>query len=424
MRNATLRRRAAVLTTLVAALAVPMLGVLAFAIDLGYVYKVQQECQNVADSASLAGVSQLYAYSSFSGATDTSLRTTLQSKAVSAAQAEAQKYVQLNTAGGLALSIPTADIQVGYWNANSKTFTQTNTASPPDPNWPNAVKVTVRCDDTNLPKSNGSLKLFFGPVLGVSSVPIQTTATATLNATAPSVGGLGGTNNDSTYNSNSQGGLLPFAVDVDSYMYYLQHGTVGPGAAVIDNYSVPKGLGSTNAVAKADGIPEFKVYPPPDLIHPSQKGLLSFDPSNFGGNGNTISTWIDPGPSAQELISNFGANGFQTPVQLYGTPGNKVGHFSDLTGEIRTLPLIDYSRTTTGNHGQYYVVATVAVQVVYGPDNTAIWVQPATGSIPSAMSGTPPSSDYTYTYGGANTPVPAFFSNIAPPSYRRFKLVK
>ena len=52
------RRPAGVVTTLTAILAIPMMAMLAFCIYLGYIHNVQVECQNVADSASLAGTSR------------------------------------------------------------------------------------------------------------------------------------------------------------------------------------------------------------------------------------------------------------------------------------------------------------------------------------------------------------------------------
>jgi Flp pilus assembly protein TadG len=427
--NVTPRRGGSVIM-LMALLAVPLLGMLAFCIDLGYLHNVKDECQNVADSASLAGVAKLADYTSFSGTSDSSLRQTLQNKAVAAARAEAKKYVTANTAGGVTLQIDdTADIKVGYWNSTAKTFTAT---SVPDNNWPNAVQVTTRRDDTSLPKSNGSVGLFFGPVIGLKKSPVAATATAALNSTNPSVSGLG--DNLSTI---SVGGLLPFAVDVDAYMYYLQHGTTGPGASTIDNYGVPNG---TTPNVGADGIPEFQVYPPPSQIHPSQKGLLSFDgpvnalysggpTSKFGGNGNTISDWIDPGPSGSELMTNFGTKGFQPPLDVYGTPGNKTGHFDDLTGETRLLPLTDYSQTTDGNHGTYHIVGAVAVKIVYGPDSNGIYSQPVHVPIPSAISGTSPSSGYTYnpsSFGGTGTSlsVPVFDPTVVPAGYRAYQLVQ
>ncbi len=410
------------MTTLAAVLAMPMFGMLAFSIDIGYLEVVQDECHNVADAAALAGLSELDQYSTWSSLTDSATRKTIQTNAITAVRAEAKKYVQANTAGGVSLTIDsTNDVTVGYWDATKKTFTATN---PPDSNWPNAVKVTVRRDSTTdssgTATGNGAVTLFFGPVLGVKTVAVTQTSTAAANPTAPSVASLG--SNSVTVTT---GGLLPFAVDVDSWQYYLRHGMPGPGGTSVDNYGIPSGLGVANDNTKPDGIPEFQAYPPPSLIHPSQKGLLSFDPSGFSGNGNVISDWINPGPSPSDLVSLFGSSGFVPPVDLYGTPGNKVGHFSDITGEIRTMPLIDYADSTTGNHGQYHVVSVVPVIVVYGPDSSAIWVQPYAGTIPAAQAGTSPASGYTYTYeSGVSVTVPAFGSGIRPSSYRAYMLVQ
>jgi hypothetical protein len=389
----------------------------AFTVDVGYVGAVREECQNVADSAALAGAARLDAYISFQGAVDTTLRTTLQQKAISKARTTATKYVQANTAGSVRLNIDAnMDIQVGYWDSAAKTFTPT---SVPDNNWPNAVQVKVRRDDTNPgTTSNGAVGLFFGSALGLSKVNVTATAIASISPTSPTVTVLGNQNS-----TGGPGGFLPFAVDVESWEYYLHHGSIGPGLAAVDAYSTPKGLGVQNAVYGADGIPEFQVWPLTAQIHPSQKGLLSFA-TTFGGNGNTISDWINPGPSGSDLAATFPPDGFAPPMFLYGTPGNKLGHFSDVTGQIRTLPLVDYTKSTDGNQGQYYTVAVALVQVVYGPDGTGIFVQPYSGSIPSAVSGTPPNSSYTYTDDGGNQAVPPFSSTLYPPGFNRYTLVK
>src|SRR5262249_27592137 len=132
------------------------------------------ELQNAADSAALAGASKLLDFqlqSTFASIQD---QTTLRNNAISSARSEAQRFGQLNRAGGVQLVVNASDIVLGY--LDSPTAQNTSRPTPPDTHMPNSVQVTVLRDSS---VSTGPLPLFFAPVFGVQTTNVRASATAT-----------------------------------------------------------------------------------------------------------------------------------------------------------------------------------------------------------------------------------------------------
>ncbi len=138
------RDRGGIIIVLTAVLLVFLLGMIAFAVDLGFIANVRTELQNAADSAAYAGAGALV--------TGTGTATT-----------SAQSFYTQNRAGGSALAANTMGIEFGNWSTTNRTFTVTS-------NQPNAVRVTSNI--VNQP-------LFFANVFNKSSFNMTATAVAT-----------------------------------------------------------------------------------------------------------------------------------------------------------------------------------------------------------------------------------------------------
>jgi Flp pilus assembly protein TadG len=147
------QQRRGAIAVLAALLLVFMVGMVAFAVDLGYLALAKTQLQTAADSAALAGA----AASSLS---------------VSGIQQVAQTCANYNQVAGRQVQLNTTDIQVGTWNAATRTFSAATGGATG-----NAVKATVRTGANY----GGATPLFFGKIFGVSTVNQQATAIAAAN---------------------------------------------------------------------------------------------------------------------------------------------------------------------------------------------------------------------------------------------------
>lgn len=132
-----------------ALLLIVLFGMVAFAVDVGYLNLVRTQLQATADAAALAAASRLG-----------------QGDMVAVSQDIASKNFVAGRAGQLAAS----DVQTGTWNTDTRTFSPSGT-------YINAVKVTVKSG----PSNGGSTSLFFGRILGQSSADLSASAIATVN---------------------------------------------------------------------------------------------------------------------------------------------------------------------------------------------------------------------------------------------------
>jgi hypothetical protein len=142
-------RRGSVLV-LSAVLMVILLGVVAFAVDLGYIMLVRTQLQTAADSAALAAAGTL-------SGTDSEII------------AAAQQFAGYQKVGGVPVTVASDDLVFGTWDANAMTFTPSATVG-------NAVRVITRVND-----GTGNNRLFFGRVLGVDRFATEASAIATGN---------------------------------------------------------------------------------------------------------------------------------------------------------------------------------------------------------------------------------------------------
>jgi Flp pilus assembly protein TadG len=366
-------RRAAV-APLTAILLVPLLGMVAFAVDVGWIVLAQSDLQNAADSAALAGASQLMnGFVMYNLPNQTTNQPSILSTAESGAKASAKQFAGLNAAGGVSsLTLLDSDIQFGYTDANGA-YTAYGVGSP----YPNTVKVTVRRDGT----ANTALGLFFGPVLGLSSVNLTATASGTIYAA--SVNGF-----QNTPNLNAK--VLPMTYDIANWNSFLANGKNPDGNSTVD----------------ANGNPTLQTYP--SIKDNGNFGMFSLTDSTTGS--SVISDWISNGMTQSDLQKiNTASAGDQVPLlpltqhsqtilpsqstdglgswNWSGNPGLKtsdVHTLSNYVGDTYLLPLFkalnsDPANYTAGN-GQgsnYYfnTVEFVSVQIV-STDNSTVILQP------------------------------------------------
>jgi hypothetical protein len=141
-------RRGATLV-LAAFLMVLMLGMVAFAVDCGYMVLVRSQLQGAVDSAAMAA-------SAVMGSTQTNPVST------------AQQFAAYHNAGGRQVNLADGDIENGVWNSTSRTFTPTTQVG-------NALRITARMDANH---GGGQAPLFFGRVLGRDGFDAQAQAIA------------------------------------------------------------------------------------------------------------------------------------------------------------------------------------------------------------------------------------------------------
>jgi Flp pilus assembly protein TadG len=377
LRSTPRARRGAVLP-LTAILAAFLVALIALAVDLGWIMAVRTQMQSAADSAALAGAQKLLDPSYLQGTTAANTGTAANA-AMQNANANARTFAGKNNAGGVALTLALnedgggnmvndagGDIVCGYLAAPSNQGSTMTVTTPGAGPYPNSVQVTVHRDAVR----NGSLSLFFAPVLGINVWDLQAKATASYE------GGIAGFQIHA--NGPATCKLLPFALDchvwsnapTDSWYDASQPAGIVQGNGSDDFTRAADGTVTNNP----DSIPEAKLFP---LSNGNGNGG-GLQPGNFGtlnigamANGTSdLNRVIQNGPNATDLSVHPGGKLQLDPtthtLTLAGNPGVSAGCKDAVTsviGQPRVLPL--YSTVSgTGANCQYTIVAFVGVTVL------------------------------------------------------------
>lgn len=171
------------ITPILALALVAVVGAMAVSIDLGQLFLVKNDLQNVADAAALAGAKKLLQDKLPDGAPD-GVPEVYCDEAIEAAIAVANKNLSFGSDAPVKL---TADnVKVGKWNLSTKQFDREGCSA--DPGQVNAVRVTVNRDGGD----NAKVSTFFGSVLGVGTQDVDPdtlikTGPAKLSASAQAV---------------------------------------------------------------------------------------------------------------------------------------------------------------------------------------------------------------------------------------------
>ena len=307
-----------------------MLGFVAFTTDVGLILLTRTQLQATADASALAGTMELLERSQLTGFYDSG-------RIINAVQTSVQSVGASNPTGNTSMQIASADIVCGYL------------ANPKDPNCVfattmpyNSVRVTARRNA----QTNGSVNLFFAPVIGSKTADLQSTATATFDG---NINGFRIT--DSTTQTCK---LLPFVLDVNTW-----NQVVAGSGPDIWNYNP-----ATRAVTKgADRIKEVKLFP----FKTNSPG--NFGTVNLGQTNNStaiLNRQILYGPNQGDLANMGGqiALGSDGTLILIGNPGISAGISSALVsiiGQPRIIVLYQPPTALSGANAQYRIVGFAGV---------------------------------------------------------------
>ncbi len=382
MKTRSDRRRGAI-TPLTGLLMTFLVALLAFAIDLGYVATVQAQLQNAADAAALAGAEQmqnLYVqyYAPGQGNQHDVYKQVSDTGNSSSPVSTAQRICAANTAGGVHPQLLASDVSFSY----SDGVTGPVPAKFPLL-FPNTITVVVRRDAT----ANGSLGLFFARIVGVSSIDLTATSSATIYAgEVSSLQSIAGVNAH----------ILPVALDVNVWKTFYATGLSPDG----NTYTGP------------NGNPQLQVYPFATST-PGSFGLLDVGPP--ANNTPAFRTWIDDGETPND-ISYLVKNNL-VPVSPSGPqswkcgPGLKSTLLSDFqseAGKPNLIPLFtpastlpSYQAASGNGQGATYAIvgfAGVTVSSATGSgDNMNISIQPMAVVDPTAVISNPSPARPTQT---------------------------
>lgn len=319
--------RRGVTVILIVLLMVPMIGVVALAVDYGYLLKVRSDLQRAADMTALAAVQDLIPNAN--GFQDRNAVVTT-----------AKNYAAAHF--GNAFSVRDADVQIGRYDPTTiySQVTLLNSGV-----W-DAVRVTLRRDVL----ANSPVSLFFAPVIGVDNSEVVATATAVLQKGSKLGPGVG---------------VLPFSVLKSEWDSLAQGDTwsiYGDGH-VTDEWgnNVPGNWGTLDIGAASNGTSA--------LNNQILDGLTQSDLDALrADNRISHSTHID----------------VNDPAWLQADTGLSSGLKSSVTavqGEVRIIPLYDASQDPTGNNLEFHVTDWGVVEVVSsawnGDKNTYIKVKKA-----------------------------------------------
>ena len=228
------KNRRGIIAVLAAVLFIVMLGVVAFAVDVGYIAMVKTQLQAAADSAALAAA----------GSSNLS-----QSGMVQVGQA----FAQYHQVAGRSVVLNAGDVEFGTWDTASKTFAPLTNGQ-----LGTAVRVTVSVDAAH----GGNAGLFFGRVLGVNSVGSTASAVAMVNPRDICfvVDLSSSMRNDSTPPGNSNGKNDALIQAVFDDLYGVGHVTYSR-----TNPETGKSIPSGGTSAAMDTIKNNFPYMPPSI---------------------------------------------------------------------------------------------------------------------------------------------------------------
>ncbi len=389
LRTARAARRATV-APLAAILAIPMLGMLAFSVDMSYIVLVRTELQSAADAGALAGAQSLQ-----DGYINYNQTNNAISTYTAAATTAVRNIIQANAAGGQALAFASGtDIEFGT-TSSAGVYSSTVTG------YPNSVKVWARRDST----SNSAIRPFFAPVIGTNTVNITAVAAATLQTgtIAPSTQDIPG------ITGADDAGILPLTYNVNWWDDFLRTGNNPDGTDASTSNGIPYltafgGGGSSNQNGQANW------------------GWLSLNNSHNGS--NELSGWVNNGMSNGDFADLQNDNllplSLHDPNQLptsdngpsgsynwLGDNGAKVSvahTINNYIGKTFLIPLfqpvptgqslpngVQAGDAGIGHSNQFYynIVRFVSVKIVDGGNNNQVAIAPS--------SSFPPQTNFTNT---------------------------
>jgi Flp pilus assembly protein TadG len=337
-----------------------LIGMVAFAIDTGYIALYKTRMQRAADAAALAGAQQALVPPGETASAD-------------AVRAEVRKYIDLNMPG---LTVLDEDIKLCRYtpyNEPGARLSYTYTAEDPA----NAVEVTLRRDSLQ----NNPLDLFFAPVIGSKNAALAVTATAYC-ATGKAI--------------KPGASLLPYTMQID--YYYAAMGQTRPdGTGGILSTTINS---VNNLISDISTVTLFsqQVLPSPDgvnevvLFSDKQNAPGNFGSLDLGSTSNAtpeLERQILYGPTEADFANpDFALQVNPTDGALYVpfTAGGDTGltssvdvSFEAIKGQPRIIPLYD-TVSGNGDNAVYNIVGyagIVVTKVDFKGSPKKLWIQPA-----------------------------------------------
>jgi len=374
----SLRRGA--ISVLAAFLMIMLFAIVAFCVDLGYVFTAKEELQRTADAAALATCSE-YVQQLSNGHSAT--------EAAQLARTTAGDYASCNEVTNTPMLVsdnagndPNGDVVFGYisdLDAGADSF-QTGTT-----NGYNAVQVRVRKDSS----LNDQVQYFFARIFGFEGQTLDATATAAIVCDI---------NGFQVPADGSNLEILPIALDLETWNS-LMAGQSG------DSWTWDP---ETNQVtAGSDGKIEANLYPQ-GTGSPGNRGTVDVGSSN--NSTSDIARQIVDGVSPQDMQAlatsgrslQFNDDGY---TALNGDTGISAGVKDELTsiiGKPRVIPIFSQVMGP-GNNAEYTITKWCGMRIMdvklCGPmskKHITIQLAPilAKGVTPSSVTGT---SDYVYS---------------------------
>ena len=373
-RGSSAHRRGAI-SVLAAFMSVMVLGMVAFAVDVGYILSNKQELQRTADAAALAACWE-YSKKLSQGSTP--------EEAMSLGRSTAVQYASVNPVGGVN---PLIDQNTGNSDAGDLVFGQMNlydsdaelvTATP---SLYNAVRLKVRRDST----LNGETPFFFARIFGLTGQGLDAEATA---GYLRNIGGVQIPQNGANLD------VLPYSLDWDTWAALL-------AGNASDQW---RWNDATKTItAGVDGVKEVNLFPQ-NTGSSGNRGTV-----DIGGSNNStadIARQIVHGISAADLEHHGGKLEFDEngELELNGDTGISAGvkdELSSIKGEPRLIPIF-VKVVGPGNNAQYTIIHWAGVRIMDvkltgAMSQKRVIIQPCPMVIQGALPSNSQTSSYVYS---------------------------
>jgi Flp pilus assembly protein TadG len=374
-------------------LLIPLMALVAFCFDMGYIVMSKAELQNAADAAALAAAERMSGYY-VQYYLPSANQATVLSNAQSDAKSVASTYASFHKAGGTSSIVLDTNNDVKFGYMDSSTPYQ---SPPPTGYFPNTVEVTLKLDGGS--STNPQLNLFFGNVLGMGQVSVQVIARATIY------------NGDFSDFSGSSAALLPATVDTQIWDSFV---STGKGSLPDFSYTAPTSNAPSSIPWPAvGGAPQILVVPDPNG-RPGGWNYLSLDSAS--NSNNDFKSWFSTGMSKSDLTALHSGGQLPLPAQpsdptkatyyWKGAPGDR-GNSEPFpaAGAVRILPLYEHVPVSQSGAGNYVADLKASgtwnnnpgvgqncwfnivrfVGVVVTDNSSGLNVQPAAVSSPNAV---------------------------------------
>lgn len=323
-------RRRGVVAPFLALMSVPLVGMLAFSIDYGYLKNVESELQRAADASALAAVMELIPADDGSQSAD-QVRATVKSYV--------QQNLTISPAGNSTFTVLDADIEIGCYDETSINGTAP-VAFKSTGQW-DTVRVTLRRDVN----ANGNVNLFFARVIGSDSKPVTATATAVLRRATGLRDGVD---------------ILPFSLPVSFWD------------------SIPDGdqlsIYNDNKIYDSSGA-EVTVVDPDGNSVPGNWGTVDI---GYENNSTSDLEYQILNGLTQENIDTLHTDGripdtseIPLPVDFQADPGISIGIKDEvqfIEGQTRIIPLYSHVNGDLfaggGNTAEFHIVSWGVVKVL------------------------------------------------------------